>query len=85
MSYRNIANNSLCYISFTEDEVSKCIDELSPGPDKFDVLFIKNCKSVLVGPLTNLFNISSYIPTEVLEESFINLVYKSEDAQNVVS
>ena len=92
ISYRNITsilNNRLSIISFTEDEVSKCIDELSdtlsPGPDKVHVLFIKNCKSVLVGPLTNLFNpsIKTGIYPQILKESFINPGYKSGDAQDV--
>lgn len=91
-NYRNIAgitNNSLGNIVFTEQEVSDCIDSLadtlSVGPDYIHILLIKNCKVVLLKPITELFNLSIKlgIYPDIWKKSFITPAFKNGDVHDV--
>ena len=93
-NYRNISqimNNSIGNIIFTEEEVSNCIDQLSDslslGPDGIHMLYVKNCKSVLLGPITNFFNLSIKlgIYPDLWKKSFVTPTFKNGDVQDVAN
>ena len=87
----SIINDCINTMTFSVEEVIKCIDELSDklseGPDKINILFIKKCKEVLVTPITELFNLSirlGFYPT-LFKQSFVSPVFKSGDPHDVAS
>ena len=74
---------------FTEQEVSDCIDSLadtlSVGPDYTHILLIKNCKIMLLKPITELFNLSIKLGVypDLWKESFITPTLKNCDIHDV--
>lgn len=82
----SIINDCISGMFFTIDEVSKCINDLasnlSEGLDKISILYIENCKNILLSPITTLFNLSiklSIYPSLFIE-CFISPTFKSGDS-----
>lgn len=77
------SNNPNILFQFTTDDVLHALlnvnVNMSCGPDKIHPLVLKKCASVLVQPLTDLFNLSlkSGVFPSIWKSSFIKPIFKS--------